>query len=222
MSYQELNESTRGRLIGMMEAGSNVSEVSRRLRISRSTVRYWWHRWQQEGNINRQQRPGRPTVMTTRMQRSLRVSIVRNPWQTYQSIRHGNLTLQVVSRRTINRNAIAMGFRARRPVQRIQLTPLHRQRRYQWCLTHGETQWNEVAFSDESRFSLDFNDGRQRVRRLTGTGLNDNLISQHHRSGGGSIMVWGAITKVASRVRLRGNPEVGLITMITFGSILDE
>ena len=49
-------------------------------------------------------------------------------------------------------------------------------------------------FSDESRFCLDFNDGRVRVRRLPSERFLDICIKEHDRYGGGSVMVWGGIT----------------------------
>jgi hypothetical protein len=58
-------------------------------------------------------------------------------------------------------------------------------------------QWHRVLFSDESRFSLDYNDGRMRVWRWQGERFADSCIAEHDRygggGGGGSIMVRGAI-----------------------------
>ena len=54
--------------------------------------------------------------------------------------------------------------------------------------------WKRVLWTDESRFSLDFNDGRLRVRRLPTERFLDVCIAEHDRYGSGSIMIWGGIT----------------------------
>ena len=48
-------------------------------------------------------------------------------------------------------------------------------------------------FSDESRFCLDFHDGRIRVKRLATERFLDDCICEHDRYGGGSVMVWAGI-----------------------------
>ena len=55
-------------------------------------------------------------------------------------------------------------------------------------------QWSNVLFTDESRFTLTFNDGRIRVWRRAGERFTDATIRQHNRYGGGSVMVWAGIS----------------------------
>ena len=54
-------------------------------------------------------------------------------------------------------------------------------------------RWSGILFSDESRFSLSFNDGRTRVRRRSGERFIGATITEHERHGGGSVLVWGGI-----------------------------
>ena len=49
-------------------------------------------------------------------------------------------------------------------------------------------------FTDESRFSIQFNDGRVRVYRRPGERFADVNVRQRHRFGGGSVMGWGGIS----------------------------
>ena len=49
-------------------------------------------------------------------------------------------------------------------------------------------------FTDESRFSIQFNDGRVRVYRRPGERFADVNVRQRHWFGGGSVMVWGGIS----------------------------
>lgn len=48
-------------------------------------------------------------------------------------------------------------------------------------------------WTDESRFSLDFHDGRIRVHRLPGERFSACCIKEHDRYGGGSVMLWAGV-----------------------------
>jgi hypothetical protein len=50
-----------------------------------------------------------------------------------------------------------------------------------------------ILFSDESRFSLRFSDGRYRVYRSRGERLTDQCMYESDRFGGGSVMVWAGM-----------------------------
>ena len=70
----------------------------------------------------------------------------------------------------------AAGLRARRPIVCIPLKQRHRIHCLDWCQFHLQwngLQWSRVAFSDESRFNLYFNDGRMRVYRRRGERYSD-------------------------------------------------
>ena len=53
--------------------------------------------------------------------------------------------------------------------------------------------WQHILFSDESRFSLRFIDGRYRVYRRRGERFTDQCVYESDRFGGGSVMVWAGI-----------------------------
>jgi len=48
-------------------------------------------------------------------------------------------------------------------------------------------------WTDESRFALDFHDGRVRVHRMSGQRFAPCCLLEHDRYGGGSVMVWAGI-----------------------------
>ena len=54
-------------------------------------------------------------------------------------------------------------------------------------------RWQNVVFSDESRFNLSNADGRIRVYRRRHERYANNCVLQHNRYGGGGVMVWAAI-----------------------------
>ena len=57
-----------------------------------------------------------------------------------------------------------------------------------------QRQWNEVVFTDESRSTADFGDGRTRVWRRRIERFDAENVIQCDLYGGGSFMVWGGIS----------------------------
>jgi hypothetical protein len=53
--------------------------------------------------------------------------------------------------------------------------------------------WQHILFSDESRFSLRFSDGRYRVYHMRGERFTDQCVYESDRFGGGGVMVWVGI-----------------------------
>ena len=102
-----------------------------------------------------------------------------------------------VSDQTIRNRLRASNLRCRRQAVRPPLLPLHRTARRHWCTLHlwwQRVHWGRVMFTDESRFSIQFNYGRVRVYRRPGECFADVNVRQRHRFGGGSVMVWGGIS----------------------------
>ena len=58
---------------------------------------------------------------------------------------------------------------------------------------HWRAVWQNVMFSDESRFNMSYNDGRIRVRRYAGERNLRACILQRQRGPTPIVMVWGAI-----------------------------
>ena len=102
-----------------------------------------------------------------------------------------------VSDQTIRNRLRANNLRCRRQAVRRPLLPRHRTARRHWCTLHlwwQRVQWGRVMFIDESRFSIQFNDGRVRVYRRPGERFADVNVRQCHRFGDGSGMVWSGIS----------------------------
>ncbi|GFU64282.1 transposable element Tcb2 transposase [Trichonephila clavipes] len=68
--------------------------------------------------------------------------------------------------------------------------------RVEWCCTRGNltaAKWNQVVFSDESRFNLSSDDNRVRVWRPRGKRFNPAFVLQQYTAPTASVMVWGVI-----------------------------
>ena len=192
-----LREHERLRAIGMIQAGTSESEVARIFGVHRNTISALWRRFGFTGSVRDSQRAGRPRVTSRRQDNYIRVVHLRNRFQTAALTARSIPGLRPISGRTVRNRLLEHNIRPRRPVIRPILRPHHRNARLAWCRRHvrlTRNDWNNVMFSDESRFHLDSSDGRARVYRRPGERYSDACVVQRAAFGGGSVMVWGGIT----------------------------
>lgn len=188
----------RNRVQGMLEAGMSVTAAARRIGVHHSTVSRLKSRLVATGSLRDRQRSGRPRVTTAADDRYILLTSRRNRFMTAKKIANQlqAATRTRVSDQTIRRRLHARMLRARKPYVGVPLTQRHRQARLNWATIHRrwtQRQWNNVLFTDESRFNLETSDGRQRVWRRRGERYDVQNVVQRDRYGGGSIMVWGGI-----------------------------
>ena len=104
-----------------------------------------------------------------------------------------NATGTLICAKTVRNKLRAARLRGRRPYNGVPLTPDHRRIRLNLTRAHHRwtrQHWNQVVFTDESRFNLKFADGRLRVRRRDGERMGPANVIQHDRFRGGSVIVW--------------------------------
>ncbi|PRD31017.1 UNVERIFIED_CONTAM: Transposable element Tcb1 transposase [Trichonephila clavipes] len=93
-----------------------------------------------------------------------------------------------------------------RPWLRLPLTLHHRQEHLKWCDQRRTWahEWQDVIFSDESRFCLQHQDGRISVRRHRGECILAACIRHRHTGLFPDVMLWDAIgyTSWSSLVRI--------------------
>lgn len=196
--YTQLSQFERGRIVGMMEAGWSARRVARQLGRSDCVVRRCWDQWTREMSCTRRPGSGRPRQTSRREDRH----IVRNA-RVQPTASSAAIQAQVapslgasVSSRTIRRRLAEGQLVSRRPLRVLPLTPTHRRLRLEFCRARGNwtaAEWNQVVFSDESRFNLGSDDNRVRVWRARGERFNPAFAVQRHTAPTAGVMVWGAI-----------------------------
>ncbi|GFV47715.1 transposable element Tc1 transposase [Trichonephila clavipes] len=118
------------------------------------------------------------TRNTTRREdrRNVRQALV-DPTVTRSTIR-ADVGVAIVPQ-TISRHLEEANLKSKRPFRALPLTPEHRQLRLQWCQARSMwnvTDWQNVVFSDESRFVLGTDDNRVRVWRRPGERYNSPTL----------------------------------------------
>lgn len=80
--------------------------------------------------------------------------------------------------------------------KRPKLTKIHRRKRREWAEAHANwtvEDWKRVVWSDETKVNRLGSDGRVWVWKKAGEGLNDRLVEETTKFGGGSLMMWGCM-----------------------------
>ncbi|KAK7088583.1 hypothetical protein V1264_022489 [Littorina saxatilis] len=194
-----LNATDRERAIGQLTLGTPQYEVANAFGVHPSTIIRLWQRYLQTGSTNDLTRSGRPRVTTERENRAIYRQHVRDPFHTAAATAidvAGNRN-RPVSSRTVRRRLVDRGLHGRRPAKRAPVLTAHaRLGRYQFAQQHLNCtwrQWQNILFTDESRFCVSNADGRIRIWRRDYQRYAPNNILEWDRWGGPSVMIWGGI-----------------------------
>ncbi|GFT09812.1 transposable element Tcb2 transposase [Trichonephila clavipes] len=195
---RHLDAFTRGRIIGKLEEGRNVTSVAAEFGMAHSIVSRLWRQFQTTGAAIRGFSSGRPRKTTPADDRYIVLQPRRNRQETAGEIaRHTTqATGRPISRFTVSRRLHGGGLFARRSVRCVPLTPAHRRRRSLWCREHRnwrDNEWGRVLFTDESRFSLSSDSHRILIWREQGSCNHPSNIIERDRYGGRGVLAWGGI-----------------------------
>ena len=199
MPRQYLTNQQKWQAIGKIQGGISISRTARDMQKSKSVISRLWNLFRQTGEVKmRPGRGGRPKT-TAREDRHIRLLALRDRFKSSSKINRDFrfFTRVRISDRTVRNRLKSAGLQSRRPVVGVNMTRQHKRLRLAWARRHGVRQlrhWRYTMFSDESRFNLDFADGRKRVWRRCHERFLPCTVRQHDRYGGGSVMVWGGIT----------------------------
>ena len=191
----KINDNLRWKVIRKMEKENNQREVSRKLKINQSTVRKIWLKYLETGTIEDKIKSGRPKILTEREERVMCRVSKQNPFDTASEVYARaklDKQLSVCSVRRYLRNNSLFG---RIAIKKPLLNKGHISKRLKFCkdyLKWPSEKWNDVIFSDESKFER-YSMRRRYVRRNIGKALHKSYVCRTVKHGGFSICVWGAI-----------------------------
>ena len=193
-----LRQNDSERTVGMVQTGMTHQAVADYFNVSRITISRPMIRLRQTGRTNDRLRNGKTRVTSQRQARHLRLIHLRNRMITAVDTarRTPGLAKFRILGQTVRRRLRESGLRAKRLVVGPNLQQRHRTTRLAWARTRRRWRlltWQHIIFSDESRFSLCFSDGRYRVYRRRGERFTDQCVYESDRFGGGSVMVWAGI-----------------------------
>ena len=176
----------------------DARQVTRAFGVHVSTIYRLTDRFLQNNNVVDRPRSGCPRVTSQRQDRNIVRTHMRDrflPATTTARQTVGTHNLPVSD--TVRRRLIAVHLNCRRPYIGQRLTQRHRIARHNWAVLHRQwrnRQWQNIVFSDESRYCVDRADGRMRVWRRRGERFTDACVMERDSWGGPSIVLWGAIS----------------------------
>lgn len=199
MVRTEISFEKRSDIIRLHESqGKSYSEVAVLLNVNRNTVARIVQRWKNGRRIANLPRTGRPTIASNRMRRMVKRLVDAEPQISAQNVatrlneRHGLTVCSETVRNMIHK----YGYKAYNQRKKPQISAINRRRRLEFAkkyLNHPPEFWERVLFTDESKFNLFGSDGRVKVWRNPGEGLNPKYTIKTVKYGGGGVLVWGCM-----------------------------
>ena len=192
--------------------GDSEREIACKVLIPRSLVNYMITKYKSMkciGNMIGRGRKRKTTIHTDRIierkiktdRRKLSTS-VKAELQTELNI--------TISQTTIRRRAHEIGLYGRVARKKPYLNKANRGKRLEYARTYREKAlgfWNNVIWSDESKFNLSGSDGKVIVWRTTKEELEPRCTVPTVKHGGGNVKCWGCFSSsgVGNLVFIDGN-----------------
>jgi len=192
-----LNANQLNQAMGMIVAGQKQRDVAERFGVVHATIGRAWRRFQTTNSVTYRHGGGRERATSARTDRLIQFEARRRRTITAPEIA-ANLeraNIAAVSDKTIRRRLHASNLKSRRPAKHLPLGREHRRARREFADEHlgWNAEWENVIFTDESRFRLRGSDGRIRVWREQGERYLEHCMVEEEPYGGGSVTVWGGI-----------------------------
>ncbi|KAK4306668.1 hypothetical protein Pmani_021525 [Petrolisthes manimaculis] len=182
---------TRGRMIGMWEAGMPLPAIAHELGVSRQTVWRWVQRWQEEGVLTTKPKSGRPKVTSRQEEQQIITTTRERPMlSSYQIIHHLQLPHYP---RTTRRRLHEGGIHCFVPAVKETLSPANKEARLGFALQYLPMEpefWETTIFTDGKVFTSVESPARQ-CWRPKNTRYQPENICNIKRSGRKSTSFWG-------------------------------
>lgn len=195
---KRMSVETKAKIQTMKALGLSNRKIAKTINFSECAVRKFLKNFEVSGSFSRKPGSGRPRKTTAREDRLLQRLQLKNVFSPSPTIRaqFEEATNVTISDRLVRYRLKEFGLSSYRPAKKPLLTSRMKRQRLDWAKERENwtaTDWQNVIFSDESKFNLIGPNGTARVRRRKGQRYSaENVLSTVKHSP--YIMVWGCIT----------------------------
>lgn len=190
---------SRKNIIALREKNFSIRDIADMLNFSKSTVGDIVKRYKEQGDTSVKWQTGRPKVLNEADKRYILSLVKKNPKISAPALKTEiNQHLgKDVSAQTIRRAIHENGYNGRVARKKPFVSDVNRKKRLNFAKEYigmDKSYWNDVLFSDESKFNLFGSDGRVTVWRKPNQELQKQNLRPTVKHGGGSVMVWGCFS----------------------------
>ena len=214
---QKVDYSERKAILKLHKEHHTIRDISEKVKRSKSVVGRIVKSYNDTGKIVSSSKTGRPRKTSTREDRLMQRMSLKDRFKSCTEIKRDmNSSSGVnVSRQTVSRRLQEIGLFNRTPEKKPLVSSKNKKKRYQFANRHvvwTYEQWAKVFFSDESKFNLFGNDGKNYVKRRNGERLSAKCTKKTVKFGGGSVMVFGMFSSQGTtplvRLHTRVNAQI--------------
>lgn len=181
------------------QKGKSYSQIAEIINRSRSTVQYIIKRYKDENRVESKRRIRRNKKLSIADERWIVRKIKNNPKLSVPKIvvEIADYLHKEVSCSTVRRVLRNHGYHGRTARIKPYISETNRKKRLEFArkfLREPANYWNDVIFTDESKFNIFGSDGKVTVWRKANEELRKKNLRSSVKHGGGSQMVWGCIS----------------------------
>lgn len=182
----------------LFEEGKSYSFIGQILKRSRSTIQSIIKKLKEVGMLKNKQRCGRPKKFSASEERKIVRIVKKKPDISASEIASElqEYNNKEVHPKTIRRVLHREGYRCRVARRKPLVSVANKKKRLEFAQAYLNVNpgfWDNVIFSDESKYNIFQSDGGRKVWRKPNTELDPKNIKSTVKHGGGSVMVWGCI-----------------------------
>lgn len=195
---KQISMDTKKIIINLKNDGKSLSEIAEIVKRPRSSVQYVIQQFKKTKTIANKPRSGRPRKIDHRLEKRIVRSVNENP-KISACVIAGNLKSTdglTVDPQTVRNCLKRNGYNGRVSRKKPYVRKANMKKRLEYALEHIDKDisfWDQVIFSDESKFNIFGSDGRRTVWRKPNTEMDPKNLTPTIKHGGGSVMVWGCM-----------------------------
>ena len=214
---QKLYYSVRQAIVKLHKEKHTIREISEKVKCSKSVVGRVVKSYNDTGKIVSAFKTGRPRKTSAREDRIMQRMSLKDRFMSCTEIKRvmNSTSCVNVSRQTVSRRLQEIGLFNRTPWKKPLVSSKNKKKRLEFANRYviwTYENWAKVFFSDESKFNLFGNDGKNNVKRRIGERLSAKCTKKTVKFGGGSVMVFGMFSSQGTtplvRLQTRVNAQI--------------